>query len=291
MITSDLITQTYYAYRGKGASKVPAFGSEKSNTALAIANRKQQEWAKDSDQTWVSNYRNVAPNEVGTVATVGTTALTGTDTHFTDYEVGDKITVSGETIRTINTITSDTALTVSVAFTNTASALTFTRTTIIATGLQEYSLHRNFYTPSDQVIITTSTQDITLGFIKPQDRFNGDVYISGRLPKKLTFNNDITATDQKVGGTLKVSGYYLPDALVNATDEVSVDDPNWLIYAVAAELARNDPAKDAEFPNLLGMANELYRKMVAANANIGYLNNCTVPTNVPSIGDYNEDGF
>jgi hypothetical protein len=61
----------------------------------------------------------------GTVSTVGTKALTGTDTYFTKYNVGDTITVSGETTRIIETITNDTEATVTVAFSNTASDLTF----------------------------------------------------------------------------------------------------------------------------------------------------------------------
>lgn len=286
METSDLITQIYYAYRGKGASKVPVFGSEKSNTALAIANRKQREWARDSNQTWVSNFQSdiTAVNQPGTVATSATTALTGTGTYFTDYAVGDTITVAGETVRTIATITDNTNLTVTVAFSNTASGKTFTRCPIIATGVQEYSLHRNFYVPSDTVTVTTTDgQDVDFSFTKPQSRISGEVYISGRNPKMLTFYNDIEAGNQIIGGTLKVPGYFVPDDLVNATDLVSVDDPEWLVYATASELARNDPAKDDQFPTLLGMANDIYRKMINANMAIGYLQGNRIPNNMPQV--------
>jgi len=66
---------------------------------------------------------------LGTVATNGSTTLTGTNTFFTDtFKVGDTITVSGETIRTIDTIASDTSLTVTVAFSTTASGLSYTLT-------------------------------------------------------------------------------------------------------------------------------------------------------------------
>jgi hypothetical protein len=64
---------------------------------------------------------------MGTVATNGTTTLTGTATQFTNtFKVGDTITVTGETVRTIATIASDTSLTVTVAFSTTASALSYT---------------------------------------------------------------------------------------------------------------------------------------------------------------------
>jgi hypothetical protein len=63
----------------------------------------------------------------GTVATNGTITLTGTSTTFINtFKVGDTITVSGETVRTIATIASNTSLTVTVAFSTTASALTYT---------------------------------------------------------------------------------------------------------------------------------------------------------------------
>lgn len=62
----------------------------------------------------------------GLVATAGTTTLTGTGTQFTkSFIVGDTITVSGETVRTIQSITSDTVLDVTVAFSTTASSLRY----------------------------------------------------------------------------------------------------------------------------------------------------------------------
>jgi len=60
----------------------------------------------------------------GTVATAGAVGLTGTGTAFmTELKVGDYIVVAGETVRQIDSITSDTVATVSVAFDNTASGL------------------------------------------------------------------------------------------------------------------------------------------------------------------------
>ena len=64
---------------------------------------------------------------IGTVVTNATITLTGTGTTFTNtFKVGDAITVSGETVRTIASITNDTSLTVSVAFATTTSALSYT---------------------------------------------------------------------------------------------------------------------------------------------------------------------
>jgi len=64
-------------------------------------------------------------NLPGTVQTAGTTALVGTGTNFlTALSVGDIITVQGETARTIATITDNTHLTVSVAFSTSGSGKT-----------------------------------------------------------------------------------------------------------------------------------------------------------------------
>lgn len=283
MNTQELLTNAWRVYRGKGASKTPVWGSEKANTVLSIANQKQIEWAQDPAVTWTSNFNLQAPYEVGTVTTSGTT-VTGTGTYFTDYRAGDTLTIGTE-IRTIGTITSDTILTTTVAF----SAFTdqpFTRHMIIADTVKEYSLNRRIYTPSDSAIVTITTQDVYYNYTKPQQRSIGGVFIYGRQPKVLAFNE--TPSTQVVGGELKVAGYYLPSALVNSTDLVAVDDPNWLVYAVAAELARNDPAKDAEFGNILGMANELYKKMVAANNYLGFNQSNSIPYDMPMIGTSEE---
>jgi len=60
----------------------------------------------------------------GTIATTGTTAAVGTGTKFTtEYTAGDTIMVGTETVRTVDVITDDTHMTVTVAFSNTASGL------------------------------------------------------------------------------------------------------------------------------------------------------------------------
>lgn len=283
----QLLDSIYTVYRGKIQSKTPVFGSDKANIAINIANRKKNEWANDTNQAWVSLYKTIAPNEVGTVSTTGTTTLTGVGTYFTDYNVGDKITVSGETVRTIATITSNTSLEVTVDFSNTASSLTFTRTIILKTGVNSYNLHRSFISPARNVIVTTTTQSIKLNIASPQAQ-SAECYIHGLNPKVITFVD--TVPDYMVGGTLSVPANFKPDDITAATDLVSVDNPEWLVYIVASELSRNDPAKDDQFPNLVAMANDLYAKMALANRNIGFLNGNTIYNAMPQISyDLDED--
>lgn len=62
---------------------------------------------------------------LGTVTTAATTALTGLSTEFLTYKAGDVILVEGETSRTISAITTDTALTVTSAFSTSSSGLSY----------------------------------------------------------------------------------------------------------------------------------------------------------------------
>lgn len=259
--------QVNNTYRGSD-DEVPTTGTIDHDLWINTTNRKVSEWAKDPKNNWKSLFSIEAPNELGTVATTGTTTLTGTGTYFTDYQVGDKITVAGETERTIDTITSDTVLTVTVAFANTASSLKYTHKTIIKSGVQTYNLHRQFYQPSDGVF-AVSTQDYEYSFSNPQerDRFTLNTYISGLNPKQITFTDTIASTDVIVGSQLQVPAYFLPEDLANDTDLIPVDDPYWLVYAVSSELSFNDLTYESKYADLNAKANNLYSMMSIANRN------------------------
>jgi hypothetical protein len=292
MDVTTLFTQINSAYRGTD-DDAPTIGTTDGDMWLATANRKQAEWASDLKNVWQSNFLLDKPNELGTVATTATTTLTGTGTYFTDYRIGDTITVSGETVRTIATITSNTVLTVTLAFSNTASALTFTHASIVATAVQTYSLHRSLLNPSDKVIVSTTDEDISYTIGKPAERarYASEAYIYGRQPKSLTFYTDFVSTDQAIGGTIGVPGYYIPADMTAATDIVSVDDPYWLVYSVASELAFNDITYSDKSPDLNAKANNLYSMMVTANRR-GSSNNPRVAyTNVQRIEGPNNERF
>ncbi|MCK9557050.1 MAG: H-type lectin domain-containing protein [Candidatus Cloacimonetes bacterium] len=76
----------------------------------------------------------------GTVSTYKTTNLVGNDTTFlTDFVVGDTITVTGETARTVASIIDDENLTVTSAFSNTTSAISYTYVSKTYKKLEEVS--------------------------------------------------------------------------------------------------------------------------------------------------------
>jgi hypothetical protein len=92
----------------------------------------------DDDDTYIEALLDVAETSVlneirgqitgaGTVTTNATVNLTGTDTTFTDFKAGDIIKVVGESsTRTISSVTIDTALIVTVAFSTSASGKAYT---------------------------------------------------------------------------------------------------------------------------------------------------------------------
>lgn len=287
MLAQEFLDNTYLCYRGKIQGRTPTWGTDKANIVIDIGNRKIQEWGTDARNKWNSLFETSAQSEIGTVTTAGSTTLTGTGTFFTDYLVGDKITVNGETERTIDTITSDTVLTVTVAFTTTASSLAFTRSTIVdTTNDLTYKLNRRFFQPSDFAkVVRTDSSIVEYPIVKAQQRSIVDqaLYVHGLAPKKITFAQKIDSGLD--GGVLTVPGYYSPAPILLPTDVIPVDDPNWLVYITASELARNDPAKEDNFPTLAGMANDIYRKMSDANNDTGFLQPNNIVNNMPSIGD------
>lgn len=282
MNVETALTKISYALRGID-DEAPTFGDDESNYWVSVLNDKKDELFKNPNLSWSSAFKAVAPTEPGTVTTAATTALAGSGTHFTDYRVGDKITVAGETERTIATIVSDTSLTVTAAFSTTASDLTLTHKSIIASGVQSYSLHRSFNNPSDQVAILKSDGTYTyLDFMQPGARndVTRGAYISGENPKVLTINTTIESTEDIVGGELQVPGFYVPDDISASTDLLPFPDPNWGVMATAAEVAFNDVIYEDKAADLNRKANALYQAMAATNRKGEYARPRTVPYNM-----------
>jgi len=137
----------------------------------------------------------------------------------------------------------------------------------IAAGDNTYNLDTDFIRLSDSVFVTVGTNQSEFTTTEPENRAKNStsVYTSGKNPKVLNFNGQISATSIYAGGTITVPGYYLPDDMTAFTDTVPVDDPHWLAMAVASEVAFNDTSYEDKAPDLLAKANELYTSMRANN--------------------------
>lgn len=157
----------------------------------------------------------------------------------------------------------------------------------VASGTQTYDLPDEFIAPSDEVYVTgTDGRLYYFTLLKPQQRSHdgyNEVYVSGVNPKTLTFVQTISSTTNFVGGTVNVPGYYKPDDLTADSDDIPVDDPNWLVVATAADIAFNDVVYETKAADLTEKANDLYRKMAKANRALTYGNGRRAAYNVNSF--------
>ena len=286
MLVSSAISRINYVLRGTD-DDAPGVSTPEWLYWVDTLNRVKDGLYEDVAKNWDFSWHETAPNEPGTGATTGTTTLTGTGTNFLDYRVGDKITVSGETVRTIATITSDTVLTVTAAFSNTASTLSFTHTSIIDEDTESYNLHRRFLGASDHIVITkTDGNEVYVQLTKPPGRSTGtrNAYIHDENPQVLTFSTDIESTESIVGGQLSIPGYYNAPDMTAETDVLPFPDPNFAVLQVAHEIAFNDITYEDKSGDLLAKANYLHRQMVKKNRRGTYGRPSRVPRNNYRIG-------
>ena len=123
------IKQDVVVAAGNSSSTNLAAGATWAGTPVSTLGVVGLQWNLNTDQncTIYSEESEGSHTGLGTVATNGTTTLTGTDTVFErSFVVGDTISVAGETDRIIATIASNTSLTVTSAFSTTDSGLAYT---------------------------------------------------------------------------------------------------------------------------------------------------------------------
>jgi len=124
-IVQNILSDPLNTYTGTLAAGASYIGTASSTLGIAGI---QMTFKADQNCTITIDQAGLPIASTGTVQTAGTTALVGTSTKFTrDFIIGDQIFVTSETARTINSITDDTHLTVSAAFTTTASGTAFTQ--------------------------------------------------------------------------------------------------------------------------------------------------------------------
>lgn len=150
----------------------------------------------------------------------------------------------------------------------------------IAHGDNTYVVDTDLIRPSDQIFITVGSRKSWFELTDPEKRQSNSrgVYISG-TPKVLNFNQIITANSTYAGGVITIPGYYEPADMTSFDDTVPVDDPIWLVRAVAAEIAFNDTSYEDKAPDILAKANDSYMKMRAAN----HKGTATAPRTIPTI--------
>lgn len=119
------------------------------------------------------------------------------------------------------------------------------------------------YTDYD-VIEATKLKDYSWGV----NRESPIGFYCAQIGSQIIFNHTFTTTDAQYGGTINIPCYVFADEINSNnpnTDEVQVDDPDWLVTRVAAEYVRTDLTRQAQYPNLLAEANEIMERMIDDN--------------------------
>jgi len=231
------------------------------SNAMIISSKKAITlWGGLSSDPTSANFRVDQPvvNLPGFVQTAGSTALVGTETLFTnDFKVGDTINVSGETSRVVATITDDTHLTVTVAFSTTASSLTYTtpaRTVFTARGNGQVGIGTStptafMHLPAGTANATTAPLKFTAGvnLTSPEAgavEFDGTTmyYTTGSLTRQ-TF-----ATKAYVDGLIGGGGVLTLDSMTTSTRNGLTATNGMLIYNTS--LARVESYANSQWTDI-----------------------------------------
>lgn len=87
---------------------------------------------------------------------------------------------------------------------------------------------------------------------------------AAQIGSQLVFNHTFTSSNPQYGGEIFVPVYTFPDPITNDnpdTDEVQVNDPDWLVLRCAADYVRTDLTRQGQYSNLLQEANEAMTRM------------------------------
>lgn len=158
---------------------------------------------------------------------------------------------------------------------------------VSASAAPTFNIPADFVAPSDHVyIVKTDGTRAEYTIVKPKERklHTREVYIAGMNPQVLYVTTEIESTESIIGGTLYLPGYYKPADVDANSDIVPLIDPNWGVYAAAAEIAGNDITYEDKEANLNAKATNLYNLLKKNHTRGTYANPRTSAYNVPVIG-------
>ncbi len=198
---------------------------------------------------WTEGVATVGP---GTVSTPGSsTTLTGVGTQFTNtFKVGDTITVAGEGVRTIATITSDTVLDVTVAFSITPrSAVTYTFFPRLS-FIQRYVLMADYFEFDDLFVFENTLGGIDTVRLSGNKEENNQFDISSVL-----IDEDTSDYDVEYGQVfLKNTGYFTSarerswlNEFLNSTLRYLVTPDGLKSVTISKPEAKVDPLDSSSF--------------------------------------------
>ncbi len=85
-------------------------------------------------------------------------------------------------------------------------------------------------------------------------------YTSGnyvaKIGRTIRFNKVFSSIDPQFDGDITVPAFVYPETFSADADEVVIDDPNWLVFTVAADRVKNDVTRKDLRADLVAQANE-----------------------------------
>jgi hypothetical protein len=145
--------------------------------------------------------------------------------------------------------------------------------TVSATDTFDLDTDINYISTSDARdnnfvrVKTADSQYINFRTVKP-GQLHGlrDVNAVAKISEnRIRFSRTFTADDQAFGGTIEVPAIVKLDDILSDTDEILIDNPNWLPARLAAQYVLNDRQLNYLYDDLLAQANELMRGMIETN--------------------------
>lgn len=145
----------------------------------------------------------------------------------------------------------------------TITTVTATNTFNLPTTVRKLSKQED-----DPVRIThlTAGQYTDYDLVRPEliRAYDTGFYVA-QIGRTLRFNHTFATTDPQFGGTIKAPAYLYPDTFSLDADTVDCDDPNYLVYMVAADRVKNDVTRKDLRADLIDQANQAMEAMKADN--------------------------
>ncbi len=119
--------------------------------------------------------------------------------------------------------------------------------------------------PGDFIKIVKGDQTFKFDLVPASELSRSGDQACSRYGSAIKFNKTFKSTDSEFGGALLIPSYTYPATLTSGNQRVPMDDPNWLVFMVAAEWVRNDLTLAQNYPNLIALANNTMSGMKIAN--------------------------
>lgn len=127
------------------------------------------------------------------------------------------------------------------------------------------SIRRISNRSGDSIKVVKDNTTNLFPLVSPDELTGSGDNVCAQIGSSLKFNRTFTADDQLFGGIIVVPAYTNVPVLSKENDTVAVDDPNWLVFSIAAKWSMDDSLLVQNYPNLLQIANNAMAAMKKAN--------------------------